>query len=581
MTPERLLKHFNRITDAPNAISSLRSLVLDLAVRGKLVPPSTVDEPARDLLTRIAKQQERVPSITRLKQAADTDANQTSAVFAIPDSWQWVRLIDLLVKFTDGTHHSPSNHSTGDFMYVTAKNIKPEGISLDEITYIDANDHQEIYARCDPRKGDILYVKDGATTGVVTINDLDEQFSLLSSVALIRLADGLFNRLIVAFLRSPFFYNQMRGFMKGAAITRLTLKRMAPALLPLPPLAEQRRIVATVDELMALCDQLEAAQAERKRRRDRLAAASLARLNQPVDDSGEFRRHIRFHLDHLQQFTTRPDQIPAFRQTILNLAFRGRLVLQDAGEQSAFELVNCIRKVKLELLDQKSLRQGATATNSIDRRKEIDLPSSWKWVKCDDIFFVTKLAGFEYSKHFEVAVSGEVPVVRAQNVRPGSLDRSNLRYIDKQTSELLYRSALTKPSLLVTFIGAGIGDVAVFEEPARWHLAPNVAKMEPFSGCEEWINLRYLVAFMNSPFGRGELFKHMKVTAQPSLSMGTLRDIDIPLAPLAEQARIVAKIDELMAICNELESLLTTFDTDGRRLLEAVLHEALAPAAPP
>jgi type I restriction enzyme, S subunit len=118
--------------------------------------------------------------------------------------------------------------------------------------------HKEIFARCDPVKGDILHIKDGATTGVVTVNDLDEPFSMLSSVALLKLPDDIYNRLLVYFLRSPFFYSQMRELMKGAAITRVTLKHMAPALVPLPPLAEQHRIVAKVDELIALCNELEA-----------------------------------------------------------------------------------------------------------------------------------------------------------------------------------------------------------------------------------------------------------------------------------------------------------------------------------
>jgi type I restriction enzyme S subunit len=148
-------------------------------------------------------------------------------------------------------------------------------VSLDQITYVSKEVHAEIFARCDPAKGDILYIKDGATTGIVTINNLDEPVSMLSSVALLKLPEGIYNRLLVFFLRSPFFYDQMRGFMKGAAITRVTLKRMAPALVPLPPLAEQHRIVAKVDELMALCDKLEAQLTTTATTRSQLLEATL------------------------------------------------------------------------------------------------------------------------------------------------------------------------------------------------------------------------------------------------------------------------------------------------------------------
>ena len=145
-------------------------------------------------------------------------------------------------------------------MYVTAKNIKGEGVLLDNITYVSKDVHDEIYSRCNPNFGDVLYIKDGATTGIATINQLKEPFSMLSSVALLKPSEAVFNRYLLWAMRSPFFYAETRGAMKGAAITRVTLSVMAASLLPLPPLAEQKRIVAKVDELMVLCDRLEAQQ---------------------------------------------------------------------------------------------------------------------------------------------------------------------------------------------------------------------------------------------------------------------------------------------------------------------------------
>ncbi|NOT12979.1 MAG: hypothetical protein HOP23_14280 [Methylococcaceae bacterium] len=252
------LQNLPRLTTRPAHIKQLRQTILNLAVRGKLVPQDPNDEPAAELLKRIKAEKSQLlkeGKIKKLEMPSEVDEDETP--FELPNNWCWSRLDNVLSKLTDGTHHSPPNDQNGEFKYVTAKNIKPEGVSLANITNVSAEIHWEIYARCNPEKGDILYIKDGATTGVVTINNLDEPFSMLSSVALLKLPGCLFNRLIVEFLRSPFFYDQMRGFMKGAAITRVTLKRMAPALIPLPPIAEQYRIVAKVDELMTLCDQLE------------------------------------------------------------------------------------------------------------------------------------------------------------------------------------------------------------------------------------------------------------------------------------------------------------------------------------
>ena len=126
--------------------------------------------------------------------------------------------------------------------------------------------------------------------------------------------------------------------------------------------------------------------------------------------------------------------------------------------------------------------------------------------------------------------------------------------------------------MLVTFIGAGIGDVCIFNEKQRWHLAPNVAKIELFAD----INMDFICYFLNSSLGRKELFKSMKSTAQPSLSMTTIREIFIPLPPLGEQKRIVDKVDQLMTLCDQLEQQLTQSYSDVEKLMQATVKALVA-----
>lgn len=262
MTLETFFRKFNQFADAPNAVAKLRELVLELAVRGRLVPQDAREESAHALL-------ERVTSTAKSRGRGKGEADDVGGPFSIPETWAWVRLPRVLTKLTDGTHHSPPNGPYGAFMYVTAKNIKADGVLRKGITYVSKEVHGEIYSRCNPCYGDILYIKDGATTGMATINQLKEPFSMLSSVALLKPSEAIFNRYLLWAMRSPFFYAETRGAMKGAAITRVTLSVMAASLLPLPPLAEQKRIVAKVDEVMALVEQLEA----------QLAASSVAAAN--------------------------------------------------------------------------------------------------------------------------------------------------------------------------------------------------------------------------------------------------------------------------------------------------------------
>jgi type I restriction enzyme S subunit len=263
------------------------------------------------------------------------------------------------------------------------------------------------------------------------------------------------------------------------------------------------------------------------------------------------------------------------RQQLLQDAVQGKLVEQNKKDEPASELLKKIKKQKETLIKQKKLKIGRATEQSVSLINDIDIPKAWQWCKSDEIFFVTKLAGFEYSEHISLKESGEIPVVRAQNVRPLIIDKTNLLYIDAKTSATLERCALIKKCLLVTFIGAGIGDVATFEETERWHLAPNVAKMEPFEGCEESTNVKYLNYYLMSKLGQKEIFKHVKATAQPSLSMGTIRDIDFAIPPLAEQHRIVQKLDELMKYCNELEASIKQSESQNEKLLQQVLREAL------
>lgn len=269
------------------------------------------------------------------------------------------------------------------------------------------------------------------------------------------------------------------------------------------------------------------------------------------------------------------DLVKKLRQQLLQDAVQGKLVEQNPKDEPASELLKKIKKQKDTLIKQKKLKIGRATEQSVSLISDLEIPKSWQWCKSDEIFFVTKLAGFEYSEHISLKESGEIPVVRAQNVRPLNIDKTNLLYIDAKTSSTLERCALTKKCLLVTFIGAGIGDVATFEETERWHLAPNVAKMEPFEGCEELINVKYLNYYLMSKFGQREIFKHVKATAQPSLSMGTIRDIDFAIPPLAEQNRIVQKLDELMQYCNELEASIKQIESQNEKLLQQVLREAL------
>jgi type I restriction enzyme S subunit len=213
-----------------------------------------------------------------------------------------------------------------------------------------------------------------------------------------------------------------------------------------------------------------------------------------------------------------------------------------------------------------------------------EVPSSWVWTNIEELFFVTKLAGFEYTDCLTkdtISSNNEVPIVRAQNVRMGYFVENTNEAISEALSQQLERSALTKKCLLMTFIGAGIGDTCIFPALKRCHLAPNVAKIEPYSNK---IDLKYALYYLMSDLGQLGVRGISKSTAQPSLSMATIRSLEIALPPLAEQHRIVAEIEKLFELIDQIEQgkadLQTIIKQTKSKILDLAIHGKLVPQDP-
>ena len=213
-----------------------------------------------------------------------------------------------------------------------------------------------------------------------------------------------------------------------------------------------------------------------------------------------------------------------------------------------------------------------------------EVPESWVWTNIEELFFVTKLAGFEYTDCLTkdtISSNNEVPIVRAQNVRMGYFVENTNEAISEALSQQLERSALTKECLLMTFIGAGIGDTCIFPALKRCHLAPNVAKIEPYSNK---IDLKYGLYYLMSDLGQLGVRGISKSTAQPSLSMATIRSLDVALPPLTEQYRIVAEIEKWFELIDQIEQgksdLQTTIKQTKSKILDLAIHGKLVPQDP-
>ncbi|RGQ52428.1 restriction endonuclease subunit S [Bacteroides uniformis] len=278
----------------------------------------------------------------------------------------------------------------------------------------------------------------------------------------------------------------------------------------------------------------------------------------------------------------------ALRQKILDLAIHGKLVPQDPNDEPASVLLERIKAEKERLIKEGKIKKSKKSEKTSDtphyENVPFEVPSSWVWTNIEELFFVTKLAGFEYTDCLTkdtISSNNEVPIVRAQNVRMGYFVENTNEAISEALSQQLERSALTKKCLLMTFIGAGIGDTCIFPALKRCHLAPNVAKIEPYSNK---IDLKYALYCLMSDLGQLGVRGISKSTAQPSLSMATIRSLEIALPPLAEQHRIVAEIEKLFELIDQIEQgkadLQTIIKQTKSKILDLAIHGKLVPQDP-
>jgi type I restriction enzyme S subunit len=541
-----LFEQFATLATAPDGIGRLRALILQLAVQGRLGTQNAGDEPASVLLERIRKEKERLVKEGKIRTEKLLEpVNNREIPFEIPDGWMWVRLGPSLLKLQDGVHKSPLNLPNGDFKYVTAKNIKTSGIELSNITYISAKDHDDCYKRCNPEYGDILLIKDGATTGIATINNLNEQFSMLSSVALLKPPREIFNKYLLYVLRSPFFYSFLRGDMTGMAITRVTLVKLNRTIFPLPPLAEQHRIVAKVDRLMALCDELEARQQQERAGCLKLGTASFAGL-QNAESPEEFGRQWAQVCDAFDLILDCPENIEKFRDTIVVLACSGKLSESWRTENQDMEpasssLDKLIKDRKKKKFLKNNLKQHDFSDFS-------PIPDTWMWSTIEEVSERVTV-GHVGSMMNEYKSTG-IPFLRSQNVRKNNFDGKGLVYISQDFHDSLSKSKL-EPGDLVVVRSGNVGVCCIIPDSLKEaNCSDLVIVKQPFGFLPQY-GAYYVNSISQTWINAGKV--GMALTHFNTKSVANL---PIPLPPLAEQHRIVAKVDALMALCDQLEAQL-------------------------
>lgn len=510
------------VAGSARGVALLRNAVLDFAIRGLLVTQDGVDEPADVLLARITAL--KVTKQSRLKTTQEADA---TAPYALPRGWAWTTLADVALI-------NPRNQADDE----SEASFVP--MALIGTGFGDA--HAQEVRRWGDIKTGFTHFAEG-DIGVAKITPCFENskacvFSGLingigagtTELHVVRPVDGtLAPRYVLAYLKSPWFLHHGESMMTGTAgQKRLPKDFVERHPFPLPPLSEQYRIVAKVDELMALCDRLEARQDDAEAARVRLVRTLLAGLAQ-ARDAEELQASWQLLSGQIDELLTTSSAVDALRETTLECAFAGHF------------------------------------SSSMDRE--------WTMVKLGSVAtLINGDRGSNYPNRTEYVEAG-VPFINTGHINPdGSLDLGQMHYITEAKFDSLRSGKIEPDDLVYCLRGATLGKTAFVRPFKQGAIASSLVILR----FNPTVDPEFAYFFLISPQGRRWIKKFDNGSAQPNLAAASVREYLMPLPPLVEQRRIVAKVTQLLALCDRLKARITAARAKHAQLSKALVEAAVA-----
>lgn len=568
MRLETFFNNFDLLADAPNGVQKLRELILQLAVQGKLVPQDPNDEPACILLEKIKAEKERLIKEKRIrKDELPPLMTANGALYNLPEGWEWCRWNDVALHIGDVDHKMPLEVEEG-IPYVSPRDFTSNnGIIFAGAKKISRNDFERLRKKIQPELGDIIFPRYG-TIGENRYVETSIDFLASYSCAVIK------NFKYFTEPKYSFYYSlsqlvkaEIERYINKTTQANVGVKSIKNFVFPLPPLQEQKRIVAKVDQLMALCDELETRQRHRHEDCVHLNNAAIAQLL-TTREPNDFSKYWQSICDNFDLLYSVPENIGKLRQAILQLAVQGKLVPQDPNDEPASVLIEKIKSEKEWLVKENKIRKSEPLPSIED--VPFELPPTWVWSNVSNI--TSLVTDGEHATPTRISVS-EVPLATAKNVRDGYLDLENTDFVSYQTAEKCWkRCEPMHNDILMVCVGATTGRLCLIKHPPKFVLVRSVALIRPF---ESHIYPAYIAVVIKSPLGQSQIWNKVKQSAQPCLYINKIQSLCIPIPPLAEQKRIVAKVDQLVSLCDELEAKLMQSQINSEKLMDAALRQVL------
>ncbi|MBL9180533.1 MAG: restriction endonuclease subunit S [Verrucomicrobiaceae bacterium] len=545
MTLDTFFEKFDLFADAPDAVAKMRELVLHLAVTGKLVPQDPNEGDAREMIDRaMVKRQQTI----KTKNLRRKNLDESADLFEhedLPSSWCVERFANLV---------DPEN--TISYGVLVPGNDVPDGIPFVRAQDLCLSNHparpnktiapeiEKPYTRTRLTGGEILLCVVGSIGKLGIVPDSWAGANIARAVARIKPIPDVLRDYLLLVLQDKSVQHYFTSTTRTLAQPTLNVGMIEQTPIPVPPLAEQKRIVAKVDELMALCDRLEAQQQEREAKASHLARASLARFaDAPTPANLDYLFHSSFSIP--------PSDL---RKSILTLAVQGKLVPQDPNDEPTLTLLGQIAAHKAALAKEGRLRGSTTVKPMADDEAEFEIPSNWCWVRFGEIM---------------VNRDGErIPVSKEERETKAKIyDYYGASGVIDKIDGFIF----DKPLLLIGEDGANLinrSTPIAFIARGRYWVNNHAHVLDGIS--EDFLQ------FVELHINAINLEKYVTGSAQPKMNQAKMNSIPLAIPPLAEQRRIVAKVEQLMALVDALETQLAASRITAANLLSALVAELTA-----
>ncbi|MHA4812615.1 restriction endonuclease subunit S [Flavitalea flava] len=546
-------------------IARLRGLILDLAIRGKLITQDLNDEPTSELIRKIEKEKDKLIKEGRIKKQSSLDkVEKDEKLFELPESWKWVRLGEIGIGSTGKTPSTGvSKYFDGEIPFIGPGQINPDGkITESDKTLTDLGAQMSTLADA----GDILMVCIGGSIGksaiVMSKTAFNQQINCIRPI----LIETSF--LNIAF-NSPYFQRTILEKATGSATPIINRGKWEELPIPLAPIFAQKRIVAKVDELMALCDKLEEKQINNLKTHQLLVKNLLVILTRAkgADELRTTWQQLSTHFDTL--FCTE-DSIDQLKKTILQLAIIGRLVKQNSEDEPAAVLLERIKAEKNKLIIEGKLKKEKDLPPITKNEIAFELAKGWVWCRLADVGILKR----GKSKHRprndkRLFIDGSYPFIQTGEVSLAKKNGGLINSINGYYNEFgLKQSEMQQAGTLCITIAANIAEYGFLSFDS---CVPD--SIVCFNSIDSVISY-YMSYFID--VSKDMLEKFAPSTAQKNINLGILTELKFPLPPLEEQKRIVARVKELMKLCDELKDKIIKSQEIQGFLSKTIVENAIA-----